>query len=325
MEEMVIGTFDDVLFIEGVTQLIQTNWQNYFSPVIPNGVYEGLEPRNYLGSSVYSNGRIFVTDGAVFANGICARIRTQDGYTDIGTCPSGAKDRLICVRVYFDSNTAKLIQKTNVMEIPEEQVIFLDTYTLYSLYTMDRLVHDEPYMMERNSSYWDIPIFYQGASDLEYTSKGLDLRRVINKTRQIDPEDTVFKGTYSKNKKISGNNIYHIDVTQSDEIYLCFDPIDLPDGAIIFVQGVSSYEYKIHVNSLAATNNVLACNDMFHYNATAPLVVVNDGFINIDQGKKYLIKITYAGTRGMYAEPNYGYIRCYSLDFHIGNLPNDWS
>ena len=298
MDEAVIATFDDVKFIEGVTFLTQQNWQEYFSPVIKNGVVDGgLEPRNYVGSTTYTNGRVFVTDGFVFANGICAKIETPTGYTDFGTVPSGKKDRLICVRVYFGENTAQLIQKTDVMEIPEGTSIDSDTYNYFSVYTMDILTHDESYMMERNSSYWDIPIFYQGNSDLSWSSKGLDLRRIINKTRQINPEDTVFKGTTSYKIKISGNNIYRFTAPENVFYTLCLDPVDLPDGAIIYTNKQIS---KI----LCATNNLLSTPSSSLSEFMTPGIDVNDYHAtDIGHTISYggiCLRITYVGNKGSY-------------------------
>ena len=327
MDETIIGTFDDVKFIQGVTFLTQKNWQDYFSNVIKNGVYEGLEPRNYVGDSVYSNGRTFITDGTVFANGISATIKTGSGYTDIGTCPSGKKDRLICVRVYFEENIAELIQKTDVMEIPESQTIYSDTYKLFSGYTMDLLAHDESYLMERNASFWDIPIFYQGASDLEYTAKGLDLRRVITNIRQNDPENTIYKGGYENKYKVSGNNVYHFKVTEDNKEYcFCADPIDLPDGAIIIIdrmQAPTGSTTKIIFSTAAATNDNLASSS-YYFNGTYPYIDTDNNSLDKDLTTEdiFCLQITYVGTKGTY-EIN-DHIRCYPLDFRVHMLPESW-
>ena len=310
MEEAVIATFNEVNFIEGETFLTQQNWQEYFGPVIKNGVYEGLEPRNYLGSTTYTNGRTFITDGTVFANGICAKISTANGYTDIGTCPTdGVYDRLICVRVYFDSQTAQLIQKTNVMEVAEGG----SPSKYASANAMITFAHDETFRMERNETYWDIPIFYQGIQSYEWSSLGLDLRRIINKDRKNDPVDTCFKGYYPKKYKISGNNVYHIDAEVGNTTYhISFDMIDRPDDAIIVVYRDASIfsasdVTKLNFSIYGATNNFLAsdnndytgfapaCNQIFTTNSSA-------GYYGITNLGWTFLKVKYAGTKGQITE-----------------------
>lgn len=317
MDESVIATFDDVKFTEGVTKLTQQNWQDYFSPVIKNGVYKGLEPRNYLGNTTYSNGRTFITDGVVFVNGMSANIRTNNGYTDIGTCPSGKHDRLICIRVNFEENSAELIQKTDVMRLPGSGTV---NYNGCSALTMAELCQDESYLMER-SSYYEIPIFYQGASNLSYTSKGLDLRRVINKTRQMDPVDTVFKGATSNILKISGNNVYHLNNNQGNVEYIAlFDPINLPDGAIICVSGSSSPSNTLSINfpSQMATNNNLICTDIISMNNDPHAKIRPYSSETITGEIEKIIKITYAGTKGTHVINDLVY--CYSFDFYYEKI-----
>ena len=324
MEEAVIATFNDVKFIEGETFLTQENWQGYFAPTIKNGVYEGLEPRNYLGSTTYTNGRIFVTDGIVFANGICAKIETADGYTDFGTCPTtGTHDRLICVRVYFDSQTAQLIQKTNVMKIPEGGT----NYKYYSAYAIRTFAHDESYKMDRNNTYWDIPIFYQGTQDLEWTSKGIDLRRIINKEQEIDPVDTCFKGYSPRKYKVSGNNVYHVTAELGNVSYcFVFDIINKPDGAtIVLDRPINTFTpadtTSIIFTLIGATNNYLASDD---FGAASFQPTTNSNYpigsnwvykFEITHTGLTFIKINYAGTKGEMS--GYDYRNFYPFKYYI--------
>ena len=325
MDEAVIATFNEVNFIEGETFLTQQNWQEYFGPVVKNGVYIGLEPRNYLNGITYTNGRTFITDGTVFANGICAKITTANGYTDIGTCPTvGTHDRLICVRVYFDSQTAQLIQKTNVMDIPEGGT----GYKYYSVYAMTHFAHDESYKMERNNSYWDIPIFYQGTQDLEWSSLGLDLRRIINKDREIDPVDTCFKGYYPKKYKISGNNIYHIDAELGSNTYLfAFDMIDRPNEAIIVLNRdvathSASVATRLSFSGYGATNNFLASSNsgFVDFAPSSNHIVVtgsnNATYYDVTNLGLTFIKVTYAGTKGEMSG-NYSVQQFYPFDYYV--------
>lgn len=303
MEEAVIATFNEVNFIEGETFLTQQNWQEFFGPAIKNGVYEGLEPRNYLGSTTYTNGRTFITDGTVFANGICAKISTANGYTDIGTCPTnGVYDRLICARVYFDAQTAQLIQKTNVMEIAEGGSP--SKYT--SANAMKTFAHDETFRMERNETYWDIPIFYQGIQSYEWSSLGLDLRRIINKEQQDNPEDTCFKGYYPGKYKISGKNTYFINAEGNVTYHFALDMIDKPDGATIVIHrdGSISAQNPTYVSftHYGATNNFLS-SDADDFTGFNPSVFqINTLGTNlpysITSSGDTFIKINYAGTQG---------------------------
>ena len=256
MDESVLASFSEVNFIEGSTFLTQENWQEYFSPVIKNGIYEGLEPRNYITSTAFTNGRRIITDGTVFANGICAKISTSNGYTDIGTLPSGARDRFICVRVYFDSQTAELIQKTNIIPelTPTEIEVSSDVSSnLHQNYAVNRFERYEDYCCDRNDLYWDIPILYQTPINSAY-SEGVDLRRLIkhNSSEIMNPNYTSLKSIPDNSYIISGSNHYRIQMNSNfdadqypylesiHDVYLYFDPINKPNKAKVYIIGSNS-------------------------------------------------------------------------------------
>lgn len=256
MDESVLASFSEVNFIEGSTYLTQQNWQEYFSPVIKNGIYEGLEPRNYITSTAFTNGRRIITDGTVFANGICAKISTSNGYTDIGTLPSGARDRFICVRVYFDSQTAELIQKTNIipeLTPTETQWGSVTASYLHHYYALNRFERYEDYCCDRNDLYWDIPILYQTPINTAY-SEGVDLRRLIkhNSTEIMNPSYTGLQRIPDNSYIISGSNHYRIQMTSNPDtsqypyletlhdVYLYFDPINKPNKAKVYIHGANA-------------------------------------------------------------------------------------
>lgn len=235
MEESVLATFNEVNFIEGETFLTQQNWQEYFSPVVKSGVYKGLEQHNYVGSTVYTNGRRLITDGTVFADGISAKITTAEGYTDIGTVPSSSYDRFVCVRVYFDTNQAQIIQKTGITE-PNSNGDYYPNF----VNTVMNFINNESYCCERNSSFWDIPLFVQCEQGTgRYGEEGIDLRRMMNYIPSYNPLNQNGIYTVSTDKTIvSGSNTYSIFTSSNHMFYM--DPINKPRNAIIRVKNTGS-------------------------------------------------------------------------------------
>ena len=232
MNESVISTFTGVKFIQGLTPMTQENWQSYFGSAIKNGVYSGLAPKNAPQSTV----SIQVTDGVVFANGIQARLETEDGYTDIGSMlNTGLEDRLICVRVHYNSETAELIQKSNVTDIPSSAV----ERTKNSLFaqTLAKLTADESYLCTRNESYWDIPIFYQSKYN-SWVMYGRDLRRKVelSPSKLTNPPLDTTDRTWQYGVLISGQNRYTAGESTRRIVFFP-DVINQPDGSIVTISG----------------------------------------------------------------------------------------
>ena len=258
MEETIIETFDDVKFIQGATKMNQTNWQNYFGTMLPNGIYEGLLVQDYYGLNEngypitmwdYPN---IITDGSVFVNGLLAQIRTEDGYTEIGNTTANT-DRFICVRVYLKEEKAQIVQKTGIAEYDSTRV----NYNINTLHELDKFVFDETYCCDRNEYYWDIPIFYQVPYDLTtpyILSDGRSLRRTVNLNRTpVHNPDLRYTGTrQSRNIDrdgvylVSDNNTYsggvanaqgqYVDETGQHDLYQAYvymDNINPPNNAII--------------------------------------------------------------------------------------------
>ena len=246
MDESVLASFSEVNFIEGSTFLTQQNWQEYFGSVIPNGVYSGLEPRDYIGNTSYTDGRIFISDGVVVVNGLCAKVSTILGYTDIGTVPSTARDRFICIRVYFDEQRAELVAKYDIAPaeisgsgVPVEWQNYEFLYQVQVGYFID----NESYCCERNSSFWELPILYQtkkyrsDGADITRYSQGIDLRRVqsLDRAKQFNPVFPGVRNIYANKYFIAGNDKLSIDTFSDNKAYIYFDPINVPDGATIFI------------------------------------------------------------------------------------------
>lgn len=261
MEESVIATFDNVKFIEGETLMTQGNWQEYFSQVIPNGVYSGFDIRNYVGATAYSNGRRIITDGVVFVNGIYAKIETDNGYTDIGTIPDstgGTNNRFVCVRVYFAQEKAQIVSKNNI-----------STSGSFASTVMN-FFNDESYNCTRNIEYWDIPLFFQTEDDSMF-DQGVDLRRFAKKQEiQINP-DYGIKNPYSHVVGISGGNTYtftNIDPTAKLHVY--FDVVNPPKHARLIVNRTTELSSDhIHFHNIPYVTNLIYNpnrNDVTFYN-----------------------------------------------------------
>ena len=232
MNESVISTFTGVKFIQGLTPMTQENWQSYFGSAIKNGVYSGLAPKNAPQSTV----SIQVTDGVVFANGIQARLETEDGYTDIGSMlNTGLEDRLICVRVHYNSETAELIQKSNVTDIPSSAVERTKNYLFAQ--TLAKLTADESYLCTRNESYWDIPIFYQSKYN-SWVMYGRDLRRKVelSPSKLTNPPLDTTDRTWQYGVLISGQNRYTAGESTRRVVFFP-DVINQPDGSIVTIFG----------------------------------------------------------------------------------------
>lgn len=232
MNESVISTFTGVKFIQGLTPMTQENWQSYFGSAIKNGVYSGLAPKNAPQSTV----SIQVTDGVVFANGIQARLETEDGYTDIGSMlNTGLEDRLICVRVHYNSETAELIQKSNVTDIPSSAVERTKNYLFAQ--TLAKLTADESYLCTRNESYWDIPIFYQSKYN-SWVMYGRDLRRKVelSPSKLTNPPLDTTDRTWQYGVLISGQNRYTAGESTRRIVFFP-DVINQPDGSIVTISG----------------------------------------------------------------------------------------
>lgn len=249
MTESIIATYDNVKFIEGVTRMTQDNWQSYFSPVIQNGVYSGLEFQQY-GSVVNATFRI--TDGIAYVNGIRAELHTSEGYTDIGEWfESGDEDAFFCLRVYFDQEKAEIIKKTDIID--EVAVTVWGDFYKYT-YTLGYFLQDESYQCERNFTYYEIPLMYFGKS-ANFLRYGRDLRRMvkIDGKKEIDPRTPcLYVNQYNL---LRSNNIYTVDTTEKS-FYI--DVVNLPDNAMIVAgnSGATVKLYKEHfINDYYCTNN----------------------------------------------------------------------
>ena len=228
--ESVISTFSNVKFIQGLTPMTQENWQAYFGTTLKTGVYKGLNPK-LVRTGAYTEPKVRIYDGVVYANGIRAEIETQDGYTDIGTITSGLTDRFIVVRVHLDTETAELVQISDVNGAPGGSPEW--TIGIYCTKTLMEMTADESYLCTRNEYYWDIPIFYQsaGQTDVKY---GRDLRRKITLApdKKLNPDPGLIDYSSSNPDDqflISASNLYQF----SDDVYCLPDFIDIADGAVI--------------------------------------------------------------------------------------------
>lgn len=254
MQESVVATFNDVKFIRSTTPMTQANWQEYFGNAIQSGVYSGLEQRNYNGSTVYTNGRRLITDGVVFANGIYAKLETEDGYTDIGAFPSGVVDRMIVVRVYYGSETAELVQKTGLAEV--------STGTPAQDYLCQRelmkLTFDESRNCIRNTEYYEIPVFYQGKTST-FLSEGKDLRRMICRDTRKPAQDTNNTGIKSPESNVillKGND--HVRLTTAGTYKVYVDSVDQPFDAMIHYGNGSAFTYTFEFSTFPFSNNDIA-------------------------------------------------------------------
>lgn len=250
MTESIIATYDNVKFIEGVTEMTQDNWQSYFSPVIQNGVYSGLEFQQY-GSS--SSNTFRITDGIAYVNGIRAELHTPEGYTDIGAWhESGYSDAFFCLRMYFDQEKAEIIKKTGIIDSVTEYTP--EDFYKYT-YALGYFLQDESYQCERNFTYYEIPLMYFGMSTT-FLRYGRDLRRMvkIDGKREVDPRNPCIYTNYYN--LIRSNNVYTVD-NAGTSFYI--DVVNSPDNAII-VGGSSSTTIKLYKEHYI--------NDYYCYNSS---------------------------------------------------------
>ena len=223
--ESVLATYDDVKFIQGTTPMNQTNWQGYFGAALLNGIYEGFK---CTGDGVHK-GIARVYDGTAFVNGLCATIKTESGYT---TIPYDIlTDRFICLRVYFNEQTAELIAK-QVANGTTEWVIsgqFLN------------FVDDESYQCTRDDEYYEIPIWYMGASNSSASStnydKGFDLRRIIERQKNLktNPDTIDNSGSNPSYLQLCSNHKYEFHC--ASESIAAIDLINPPDEVVILING----------------------------------------------------------------------------------------
>lgn len=249
MEETIMGTFDNVKFIQGVTKMNQPNWQEYFGGALPNGVYEG-----FLADERY------IYDGTVFVNGIFAKVETGEGKTDLGligaTDPSTGDeippyDRFICLRVWFAEEKVEIVQKTGFAEW-----FGMSNISQYEDSLVEQIVQfirDESYGCTRNEFYYDVPIYYQGVNNVETILQyGINLRRLVNLNRKREVNlylDSTPKPELSNfNRQISGSNSY----TDGHVRNIFLDPINHPDGALICTQ----YGATINLETFPFVNHI---------------------------------------------------------------------
>lgn len=226
-----IETFTDcVKFIQGVTKLNQTNWQTYFGGALPNGLYEGLMVQNFYGSNLNT---WVLTDGKAIVNGLLVDIKTDAGYTDIGTCTAqGIKDRFICLRVYLKEEKAQIYQVSNIATWSST----LSTWNQNCFDKMQYMLNHEDAYCTRNNDYYDLPLFYGCDETSTYwLSEGRNLGRYVKPNKQIEQDPRLYgiNDSTAKGVLISGRNNYSFRGTEN---YLYMDTLDHPDGAIFITQ-----------------------------------------------------------------------------------------
>ena len=306
MQESVVATFNNVKFIRSTTSMTQANWQEYFGNAIQSGVYSGLEQRNYNGSTVYTNGRRLITDGVVFANGIYAKLETEDGYTDIGAFPSGVVDRMIVVRVYYGSETAELVQKTGLAEVSTG----IPAQDYLCQHELMNLTFDESRNCVRNSEYYEIPIFYQGRTST-FLSEGKDLRRMVCRDTRKPAQDTNNTGIKSPESNVillKGNDNVRLTTAGTYKVYV--DSVDQPFDAMIYYGTGSVDTYTFEFSQYPFSNNDIATyasSKRQGSNGNWSMDYVSDQFLNEStSGKSILtcsgaktgiVRVSYAGIR----------------------------
>lgn len=197
MTETVIATGDNVKFIEGVTQMNQANWQEYFGSQLENRVIEGFNP----GKSTDATAVIY--DGSVFVNGIYAKLELEGGSKNIYVADN--YDAFLCLRVYLNEEKVELVKKT---------VAVSESYIVVEI---DRFISDESYQCTRNSTIYEIPLFYCGAN---YYKDGVDLRRYGNLNKNL-----------YNNRVLQGNNTYVLKDPNQGADYLIKAYIDYVNEA----------------------------------------------------------------------------------------------
>ena len=251
MDESVLLTFDDVKFIQGETKMNQSNWQSYFGGALKNGVYSGLDVNKSQMGVLDNTGASYVmNDGIIYVNGICAKIETETGYTNFGRLNSAIADQFVCARVYFNTETIELIQKTDITDISSGT---LSQKRLALMKTLMEFENDESYCCERNSEYWEIPLFYRTKNKLTSDSDskswlfgGVDLTRRPAENSKLIRLMTNYNTTSIAYQSIdanpiSGNNSYYVEqVGDHNQHNIYMDTVNEPHGAVAFLDNTST-------------------------------------------------------------------------------------
>lgn len=227
-DPVVLATSDDVKFIEGVTKMTQSNWMSYFGNAIPSGVIEGFKP-------FVDNRTNRISDGTVIANGIVAKITTDDGYTDF-TLPDpyySRYDTFLCVRVYFSEERAELVQKFNLSSSNDNDELSE---------VEENLITDESYGCIRNSEFYEVPVFYvPRTTNLTYW--GRSLRRWGDKYYF---DFTLPTSLTQELIRLSGaNNIYFSSI-QNHQVY-AIDDMDFGDQCTLIVKNDLSASRELYL------------------------------------------------------------------------------
>ena len=212
MTETVIATGDNVKFIEGVTLMTQANWQEYFGKQFENRVIDGFNPGKPTDSVVT------IYDGSVFVNGLYAKLELEGGSKNIYVLD--AYDAFICLRVYLNEEKVELVKKSVATFSSEASIA----------YEIDKFIADESYQCTRNSSIYEIPLFYCGAS---YYKDGVDLRRYGVQNKNL----------YNK-RVLSGNNTYVLKDPNQGADYLIkayIDYVNEADDVDIYLYSPDGY------------------------------------------------------------------------------------
>jgi len=224
MEETIIGTFEDVKFIQGQTKMTQPNWQEYFSAGFPNGIYEGLNV--YLTTNTADECKIY--DGTAFVNGLCVKIKTEDGYTDIAR--ESLTDRFYCLRVNIIEGTAELVMKTGIAADLQRATVAAE---------IGKFIEDDSYCCDRNEVIYELPLLYGGTLGAPYPidsgfEQGIDLRRIV--TNKLDFHEM---NTFTHlSLDIAKDGIYQWQLSTNN--FAAPDIINIPNGATIYLYNGSS-------------------------------------------------------------------------------------
>lgn len=175
--ETIIGTSNNVKFIEGVTPMTQANWQEYFGKQFENRVIEGFNINKP------SSNYIVVYDGSVCVNGIYAKIEFDGGWTTVQF--SDTNDAFVCLRVYLNEERAELVKKGGIAPY--------DSSVYYSNVVWSFMA-DESYQCTRSGTVFEIPICYVCAYWL------VDLRRHGSSSKSILSVDSNPVGLKYQNK-----------------------------------------------------------------------------------------------------------------------------
>ena len=221
MAETLIATVDNVKFINGVTEMNQANWQEYFASQFRNRIIDGLTP------SASSSG-ISVADGSVIVNGIYAKTAFTNGSVSLSY---SGYDAFVCLRVYLNEERVELVEKYNIAASSTSQNIQTEA---------GNFMADESYQCTRNDTIYEIPIIYAGK---DYFSSGVDLRKF-----GVRSENYFESGTLARHVFTSKNN-YIIGVPNTGVDTLIPGLINVVDEA----DDVDIYFYDNNVSHTGAT------------------------------------------------------------------------